>query len=441
MGLFEKGRGTVRSRSIGRAVMLVGVVLAALLWVGALGPASEAVWNFDRKMRDQLSLLLEPGKEHSELVFLGIDEAWRKELAADPAALAGSRALDLMSHPVGNHQLDRRVYAELIEKLAAAGARVIIFDVLFVGPSGNPEADREFAAALTKHHEKIVLSRLLRPTGDGFYEPVSSVEQLPYLARETGEVPHEGYVNLWPDAADEVVRRNVYSTSLGELQSGEGLRPERVYYSLSSVTAGLLGAKVPEGPSPRLRFAVSSDAEASYAAAYAPRSLHTVFMPDRWREQYQGGEFFRDKVVLISTSTPSDGDYHPIPGATIYGGQFHLQALGCWLDQSFWNRAPEWVDLAALLGMAVLAVMLGIALRNPLAILLAALALGGGFVVACAWISSVTGTLYAGTPGLLGLGIVTVCAELGSLIARRGQAEAPAADVARESQESVPASC
>ena len=425
MSLFGKG-GTVRSRSNGRAIMLIGVVLAVLVWGGMAGPLSNAVWRIDTTLQDRLSLILEPGTERDDLVFLGINESWRKEL--DQAGTAGLRALQLMSEEVGNHQLDRRVYAELIEKLAAAGAKVIVFDILFVGSSGNPQADREFAEALYRHRDKVVLSMMLRPSGDGFYEPVSSVRQLPLLSHKPGEVPHEGYVNLWPDAEDEVVRRMIYTTSLGELQSGEGVLSERVFESLATVTARVLGADVPEGRSPRLRFAVSAGGESSYAAAYAPRSLHTVFVPDQWKDDYADGAFFRDKVVLISTSTKADGDYHRIPGATIFGGQFHLQALGSWLDESYWERAPQWVDMVALLAMAALAVLIGIALRNPLAIFFCALALAGGFVVVCGWISSLSGVLFAGTPGLLGLGLVTLCAEIGQFVARRGTEGSPRPD-------------
>jgi hypothetical protein len=125
-------------------------------------------------------------------------------------------------------------------------------------------------------------------------------------------------------------------------------------------------------------------------------------------------------VVLVSTATKEDGDSHPIPGATIFGGQVHLQALGSWLNGSYWERAPQWVDMVALLAMATLAVAVGIAFRNPLTILCAALALSGGFVMVCAWISSATGILFAGTPGLIGLGMVTICAEIGHLVAKGG---------------------
>ncbi len=75
---------------------------------------------------------------------------------------------------------------------------------------------------------------------------------------------------------------------------------------------------------------------------------------------------------------------------------------------------PPWLAI-----IITIVVMIGMALRNPLAILFAAIALGGGFVVVCAAISSMTGVLFAGTPGLVGLVTVTICAEIGQVVGRK----------------------
>lgn len=404
----------VRRRSVGRALMLVGVALAAAIWVGMVPGVSEGVWQVDQKLRDRLSLMLEPTKVREDLVFVGMDEEWRNEAEVSAADLEASEALRLMSGDVGNHQLDRRVCAELIEKLSAAGARAIIFDILFMGSSGNAEADRAFAEALNRHHEKVVLSMMFRPRGDGGYQRLSSVWELPGLDEETR--PHEGYVNLWPDGEDGVVRRMVYTTTESELLGREPEEGEPVYESLSGLTGRLMGAEVSAG-NPRIRYAAAEGE--SFSEAYAPLPLHSVFVPGRWAGEYGGGAFFKDKVVLVSTSTMADGDRHPIPGAVIFGGQFHLQALGSLLEGGFWKNAPQWVEVLALLVMAGLAVMIGLAVRNPLAILLAALALGGGFVVVCATLSGMTGVLFAGTPGLVGLVTVVVFAEVGQLFVRK----------------------
>ena len=428
MSLFRKG-GDIHRKSLGRAVLLLGLLASAGLWTGWIPAVSEPIWSLDRSLKDRLSMIVEPPREREDLVFLGIDPECRAQEGVAPSVRQQSRALQMMREDVDNLHLDRRIYADLINRLGDAGVGVMIFDILFVGPSGNPEADREFADAINRHREKIVLATLLQPHSDGSYEPISSLRQLPGVVQDE-QGPHEGYVNLWPDGEDGVVRRMVYTTSPLELQTGAHWPGDRVFESLAVATAHRLGAEVREGRSPRLRYAISAGEPATYAAAYGAHSLHGVFVPDRWKGAYQGGEFFRDKVVLISTATREDGDYHPIPGAVIYGGQFHLQALGSMLDNQYWKPAPQWLDTVAVLVMAGLAVLIGMAFRNPLTILLSALALGGGFVMACAVFSNLTGVLFAGTSGLLGLGLVTIAAEFGQLIARTGvtkAAEVPAA--------------
>src|SRR5258708_6685285 len=48
----------------------------------------------------------------------------------------------------------RAVWAELIEKLAAAGAKVIVFDLVFASPS---EGDEALHQGLEKHKDKVVV--------------------------------------------------------------------------------------------------------------------------------------------------------------------------------------------------------------------------------------------------------------------------------------------
>ena len=427
--MFWKGKRFSRRakrRSLGRAVMLVGLVLAALLWSGALGPLSAAVWRLDERLKDLVSMMASAPSERDDLVFLGIDEECRLQENVDPEVRAASRALTLMREAGGNEHLDRRVFAEVVDRLTAAGAGLVIFDILFVGSSGSVEADREFAGALRSHHERIMLSQFFRSLPDGRYEPVSSREQLPGIATDRHHWPHEGYVNFRSDA-DGVVRHMMYRTTLEELRSGERREGDPLFESLAAATGRLLGVDPPALHQPRLRFAVGTvpgaddSVEPSFAGAYAPRSLHTIFVPTEWSGTYQDGAYFRDKVVLISTSTNRDEDYHPIPGAVVYGGQFHLQALDALLADRFWRPAPAWVEMLTLLGMAAVALLLGLPLRHPVALLLASIALGGGLVVVCTWLSGLTGVLFAGTPGLLALVMVTLFAELGYLAVRTAE--------------------
>ena len=104
---------------MGRAILLAGVVAAALLWAGLLPPLSGWVWKTDDVLRDKLSTILPAPKEREDLVFVGMDEEMRKQSGGDLSVVQQSRALTMMREEGGNVRLDRRVFAEVIDKLAA----------------------------------------------------------------------------------------------------------------------------------------------------------------------------------------------------------------------------------------------------------------------------------------------------------------------------------
>ena len=55
---------------------------------------------------------------------------------------------------------DRRLHAQLVDKLTREGARVIVFDILF--HDENPEQDAAFAAAIQKHGNVVLAGELVR---------------------------------------------------------------------------------------------------------------------------------------------------------------------------------------------------------------------------------------------------------------------------------------
>lgn len=424
---MEPSPPTLPSKRIGsltRGVMLLAMALVAVVWAGLIPPLSEPVHRFDAGLRDRLSLMLTPTAEREDLVFLGIDEQCRLQNSIPPSVRQRSRALTLLRQTEGNERLDRRVFVDLIEQLGQSGVRMIIFDVLFLGPSGNPATDEEFARVLKKYGSRIVLAELLNPQDNGTYQPVSSLAQLPHLDRMPGAYPQVGYVNLWPDAQDGIVRHMLYQTTVSGLSGGPQQDREPLHRSLAAVAGQSCGATIPDHANPRLRFAVSNQTESNknggsnLSAAYAPHSMVDLFVPERWRNQYENGNYFRNKIVLVSTAAMADRDRHPIPGATIFGAQFHLQALGCLLEDSFWIEAPQWLELATLLLLAAVGTLLVRALRHPLAIVLATLSLAGGAFVACLVACEFAGFLFAGTPGILGLMAVTFTGAMAKAVKR-----------------------
>ncbi len=62
---------------------------------------------------------------------------------------------------------DRRLHAALVRKLRADGARAVLFDIVFAGPSADPAADEDFAAAIREHGHVILGAALELEEGVG----------------------------------------------------------------------------------------------------------------------------------------------------------------------------------------------------------------------------------------------------------------------------------
>src|ERR1700743_1159708 len=65
--------------------------------------------------------------------------------------IAASPPLQWMQQP---WPWDRRVYAAILEKLMAAGAKVVMFDFVF---ASETEGDETFAKALEKYKDRVVI--------------------------------------------------------------------------------------------------------------------------------------------------------------------------------------------------------------------------------------------------------------------------------------------
>lgn len=116
-----------------------------------------------------------------ELLVVGIDEASFQELRRP-------------------WPWPRRLHAELIRRLAAAGASLIVFDVVFADPA-DPEDDRLLAVAL-EQAGNVILGQTMDVTQDRQFSRRILVQPLPALSRAARGL---GMMMLTPDA-DGVVR-------------------------------------------------------------------------------------------------------------------------------------------------------------------------------------------------------------------------------------------
>lgn len=245
---------TLRRRS--RLVQLaVGTILAAMaVWL-AFFPAS----NFLVRASYDLLHWLAPG-----------------EISRDfPVAIV---YIDLPSHIRLNHDparpWPRALHAELVRRLKRAGAKAVVFDVLFAEPGDDPKADHDFAEAIRDGGRVILGAEWNRggrqDAGGNGYDERSIVLPAPEL-REAAA----GYGFVFSKVQTDFEVRELFPGFL-----------DRDLPSLSWAAARLLGLG-PVEPGRWIRY---------YGP---PLSLPHVSIADALDPAAAPADFFRDKVVFV----------------------------------------------------------------------------------------------------------------------------------------------
>lgn len=351
---------------------------AFLLLLTLLRPVDELVRKADRSLWDTIIQLSGGPPERKDLVLLGIDDASLSASDLDPEFVANDPILAKMA---GRFPWDRSVWAAAIDRLADAGARLIVVDLL-LSEESTPQADEDLAAAIARHRDKVVLASVFGPAGSkaGDENQFSLMEPLPKFFGPGPLDTRCGYANFQPDP-DGLIRRVRYQTTPRQMNGQPPHPDEERVRSLAGEVLAALGAPVPEGER-ELRFSVR--AESGATDVYAPLSVRTIFVPGDWKTNYQEGRFFRDKVVVIGPTAPRFHDTHATPGGMISGPQLHLQAIGCALENAFVQTPSEAGRVRGLIAFAALVLTVAWAawVVRPMLSALAAAGLVAGIVVA-----------------------------------------------------------
>ena len=92
-------------------------------------------------------------RRRNDFVFLGLDQSTLQLPPLTPDELANNRAFQLMTERP--FPWSRELWALLLDRLFAAGARVVMFDLMFNQPN---DGDPAFHAALDRYRDKVVVA-------------------------------------------------------------------------------------------------------------------------------------------------------------------------------------------------------------------------------------------------------------------------------------------
>jgi len=369
-------------------VFWTGVIVLGHFFPGV--PFISAPWRGEQSFEDLLRREGRKTSAPSDFVFLGIDQSTLQLPPLSAEEIAGNRAFQLMTEKP--FPWSREVWALLLDRLFAAGARVVMFDMIFSPPN---DGDPAFHAALDRYHDKVVLGANFDMANSAqAVTPNNTLIPPPQLQDD-----RVGFVNFWTDPIDGKVRAATYRVTDRQLADLPPDSSEEVYQSLSARALAKIGHAndVPQDFRGHMIRFTSPD-------AFAPRPLYEVFDPKFWHANYADGGFFKDKIVMVGSSAQVEHDFVVTPiSPTTLGPALHLQAMAAAMNHEFLRPTPAKTGLALVAAAGLMAWSVVGFLRRPLLCLGALVVITGAYLGAARFFYDKTGLLLLTVPVLSAL--------------------------------------
>jgi adenylate cyclase len=402
-----------------RLLILASICIfwTGLIFLGHFLPAApflSAPWRGELSFEDLLRREGRKTEPPKDFVFLGLDQSTLELPPLTPEEIANSRAFQLMT--AQPFPWSREVWALLLDRLFAAGARLVMFDLIFSPPNAG---DPAFHAALDRYREKVVLgANFDMENAAQAVTPNDMLIPPPQLLDD-----RVGFVNFWGDPIDGKVRAVAYLATDRQLAGLPSHPSEQIYDSLSARALTKIGHgnDVPRDfRGHMIRFTALD--------AFEPRPLYEVFDSKLWHTNYADGAFFKDKIVMVGPSAQILHDLVDTPlSPTTPGPSLHLQAMAAALHHEFLQGTPEKTGLALVGAAGAMAWLLVAFLRRPLVCLGALIAIAVVYLGASRLFYDKSGLLLLTVPvlsallisGLFSLGFEYALERLEKLRTRR----------------------
>lgn len=355
----------------------LGCTLGAMLLQGLI--RSESYVPLDELELYTQDLRVRYGRKtpvDSRLVLIGVD---RPVYSPSDFSEADLERAPVLRELQSDFPWSRRVWAELIRKLSDAGAKVIVFDLVFSPPNDGDDALRQ---ALSEHRDKVVIGYSLsdQKTDRGEFRELLAPNRTVLPVPDNDALVQDdraAFVNL-PQDFDGIIRRTRFRQT-GE-QAGFVVAGDVVMESLAARALQKFGRAdaVPAGfDTVRFRYGNAP------GYGYKIHSVGDVLSPRLWDSNYQRGEFFRDKLVLIGPTADIFHDTHDTPFAAprnqMLGPELHLSIMAAALHGEFLRDASRAMTLAVIGFAGLLASGLCFVIRQPVKRLLTVILIGVGY--------------------------------------------------------------
>ncbi len=329
-------------------------------------PFLSTIWRSEQPFQD---LLRREGRKTAtkpDFLFVGIDQSTLVMPPLTPEELANNRAFQLMTAEPFN-SWSREVWALFLDRVFGAGARLVMFDLVFdkTREARLADGDQALRAAIDRYRDKVVLAANfdfseVTQGGGGFAQTV--VPNPMFVPPPQMRDDRVGYVTFFADRLDQKVRAVRYTITDMQLSQMPAQPGEIPYESLSARGLEKLGhAKdVPRDLQAHLiRF--------SDLNVYRPLPLYQVFDEKFWKQNFGNGSFFKNKIIVVGASAQIIHDVTDTPlSPETPGPLLHLYALAAALDHEFLQNTAVRTDLILVCAFGLLSWALVSFVRRPL---------------------------------------------------------------------------
>lgn len=299
----KKFKALSSPKFIGYAVISAIATLSAI----ATGLELKEVQNLERQTQSAFFNWRGAIAPPKDIVILAIDDlSLRQGEFYDPKTRP-------FLEPFRTTTWKRAVYAQVLEKLVKAGAKVVAFDILFVTPGDHGAVDDDkFQAAIAKYGDRAVFAASYEFTqiGEANILQLASPETIFKIKPNT-----LGLINFQTEVTANIHRLGVQPT-----ESGLPIVPT---FAASILNVAKISYPKPKGDG--IYFFGGFD---TWANAQQQIPFYYVIDPENWNsEQLQGGKFFKDKIVLVGATAASKQDIQNSAMGRMAGIEIHANAI------------------------------------------------------------------------------------------------------------------
>src|SRR2546423_7735810 len=200
----------------------------AVVFVGYFFPTLPFIsmpWRGEQSFEDTLRREGRKTPTRADFIFLGIDQQSLQLDAVDPEEIAGNRAFELMTERP--YPWSREIWVLLLDRLFGAGARLVIFDLMF---NNLNEGDPAFRTALDRYHDRVVVGMNI-DAQNNTQIVLPNAKLIPSPAQTDDRV---GFVNYWNDEIDGKLRAARFFASERQLAGVAPVSRDEIYTSMPS---------------------------------------------------------------------------------------------------------------------------------------------------------------------------------------------------------------